>query len=363
MEVGHKYKLTLIPGDGIGPEVIEATLMCISALGLDIEWEKVCVGQEALRKYGTPLPDFVLESMRKNKVALKGPVITPVGEGFRSVNVAIRKELDLYVCLRPTKAYKGARALKPNIDIVVIRENTEGLYVGIEFENKKSETLKFIEFLRDNFGINIRSDSGVSLKVISEEGSRRIIRFAFEYALKNNKKKVTCVHKANILKFSDGLFLKTFYKIASEYPEIQAQDIIIDNLCMQLVLNPVDFEVLVLPNLYGDIVSDLCAGLVGGLGVTPGANIGDEIAVFEPVHGAAPKFKGQYKVNPTAAILSAVMMLNYLGEKETAVRLERAVREVLEEGKFVTFDLKSDSEQHLAVSTLKMAEAICRKLQ
>jgi len=363
MKAGPKYRVTLIPGDGIGPEVIEATLMCISALGVDIEWEKVCAGQKALEKYGTPLPDFVLESIRKNKVALKGPIITPVGKGFRSVNVAIRKELDLYACLRPVKSLEGASSLKPNIDIVVIRENTEGLYIGIEFEAKSSESLKFINFLKNEFNIHLKEDSGVSLKVISEKASRRIIKFAFEYALKNNKKKVTCVHKANILKFSDGLFLKVFYEVASDYPQIIAEDVIIDNLCMQLVLKPENFQVLVLPNLYGDIVSDLCAGLVGGLGLAPGANIGDQIAVFEPVHGAAPKYQGQYKVNPTATILSAVLMLEYLGEKTAALRLEKAVREVIREGKYLTYDFKKDVPDFKPVSTLEMAQAICRKLQ
>jgi len=356
------YKVTLIPGDGIGPEVIEAAKRCISATGIKIDWEEVIAGEQAIKKYGTPLPKIVLESIRKNRVALKGPLTTPIGGGFRSVNVALRQELDLFACVRPCKLYPGVRTNYKNVDIVIIRENSEDLYAGIEFEEGKRETKRIIRVIEKFSQKRIRPDSGISIKPISKFASERIIRFSFEYALKNKRKKVTCVHKANIMKFTDGLFLKTAEEIAKEYKEITFEAIIVDNLAMQLVQKPENFDVLVLPNLYGDIISDLCAGLVGGLGVVPGANIGENIAIFEPVHGSAPKYTGLNKVNPTATILSASLMLRYLGENESADKIERAVAKVISEGKFVTYDLKPNRDDPTAVGTLEMAEAICKAI-
>ncbi len=357
------YKVTLIPGDGIGPEVIEAAKMCVEATGVDIEWEEFLAGERAQEKYGKLVPDELFSSIRRNKVALKGPIITPVGSGFRSVNVFLRKELDLFACVRPAKIYPGIRSKYDVVDIVVIRENTEDLYAGIEFEKGETATEELRQLVAKYGKGRIREDSGVSLKAISRFGTERIVRFAFEYALRNNRQKVVVVHKANILKFSDGLFLDVARQVAREYEgKVQFEDIIIDNLCMQLVHRPEKFDVLVLPNLYGDIVSDLCAGLVGGLGVAPGANIGNEIAIFEPVHGSAPKYAGLNKVNPMATILSAVMMLDYLGETECARRLEQAVIDVLKEGKSLTYDLLPPDRQKEAVSTFQMAEAICKKI-
>ncbi len=358
------HKITLIPGDGIGPEVVEAATMCVEATGVKVCWEVFDAGQKALDRYGKLVPDELLESIRANKVALKGPIITPVGSGFRSVNVFLRKELDLFACVRPAKIYPGVKTHYEMVDLVVIRENTEDLYAGIEFAKGEDATEDLISLVNKYNKGHIRRDAGVSLKAISVYGSERIVRFAFEYALANNRKKVTAVHKANILKFSDGLFLEVARQVAKDYEgRIEFEDIIIDNLCMQLVQRPEKFDVLVLPNLYGDIVSDLCAGLVGGLGVAPGANIGNDIAVFEPVHGSAPKYAGLNKVNPMATILSAVMMLDYIGEHKAAIALEQAVRDVLTEGKYLTYDLLPVSEQSRAVSTKQMAEAICQKLQ
>jgi isocitrate dehydrogenase (NAD+) len=356
------YKVTLIPGDGIGPEVIDAARKCIEATGVPIEWEEVEAGAKALEKYGTPLPDEVLRSIRKNKVALKGPVTTPVGYGFRSVNVALRRTLDLYACLRPCKWYPGVRSKYSNIDLVVVRENSEDLYAGIEFEKGTIETEEFIKFLRERKKIEVRPDSGISLKPISQFASERIARFAFKYALKNGRKKVTAVHKANIMKYSDGLFLDAARRVAEEFPQIKFEERIVDNMCMQLVQKPELYDVIVTPNLYGDILSDLCAGLVGGLGMAPGANIGDEIAVFEPTHGSAPKYAGLNKVNPTAAILSGVMMLRHLGENDAARKLEDATAKVIAEGKYVTYDFKEDPMDPSAVGTREMADAIIRAL-
>ena len=356
-------KVTLIPGDGIGPEVVEAARMCISATGVEIDWEVYPAGQTALERYGKLVPDELLESIRRNKVALKGPIITPVGSGFRSVNVFLRKELDLFACVRPAKIYPGVRTRYDVVDLVVIRENTEDLYAGIEFAEGEDATQDLISLVSKYGKGYIREDSGISLKAISRFGSERIVRFAFEYALANGRKKVTAVHKANILKFSDGLFLEVAREVAEEYKDrVEFEDIIVDNLSMQLVQRPERFDVLVLPNLYGDIVSDLCAGLVGGLGVAPGANIGNEVAVFEPVHGSAPKYAGLNKVNPLATILSGVMLLDYIGEHNHARRLEQAVIEVLKEGKALTYDLLPPDEQDRAVGTREMAEEICRKL-
>ena len=356
------YDITLIPGDGIGPEVAEAAVRVLEATGIEFHWELAFAGDRAQDKYGTPLPSYVLESIRKNKVALKGPITTPVGSGFRSVNVALRKQLDLYVCLRPCKTYPGVPSPLKDVDIVIVRENTEDLYSGIEFEQGASDTARLLKLLSETERA-VRADSGISLKVISESASRRIVKFAFDYARANNRKMVTAVHKANILKFSDGLFLAMAREVAKDYPDIEFNDIIIDALCMQLVRRPQQFDVLVLPNLYGDIVSELCAGLVGGLGVTPGANLGDEIAVFEATHGSAPKYKGQNKTNPMAMILSGVMMLHHLGETKAAERLEKAVAGVIAEGKNVTYDMKPNIPDAKVVSTSQVAEAIIKKLR
>jgi isocitrate dehydrogenase (NAD+) len=355
------YNVTLIPGDGIGPEVTEAARRVLEATGVAFQWELAYAGSSAVDKYGTPLPDDVLKSIRKNKVALKGPITTPIGSGFRSVNVALRKELDLYACLRPCKIYPWAPTVFKNVDIVVVRENTEDLYSGIEFEKGTPEAAKLIKLVADTKKNVVRKDSGISLKTISETGSRRIVKFAFEYARTYKRKRVTAVHKANIMKFSDGLFLAVAREVAQGYPDIQFEEVIVDNLCMQLVRRPQQFDVLVLPNLYGDIISDLCAGLVGGLGVAPGANLGDEIAVFEPTHGSAPKYTGQNKVNPIAMMLSGVMMLRYLKETKAADRLEKAIAEVITEGKNVTYDMKPGGAQ--AVGTSQVADAVIEKLQ
>jgi len=357
------YNITLIMGDGTGPEVTEAAKRVLEATGVDFHWDIAYAGAKAQEKFGAVLPDYTLESIKKNKVALKGPVTTPVGSGFRSVNVALRKELDLYACLRPCKIYPGIPTVFKDVDIVVVRENTEDLYSGIEFEEGAPETLKLRQLIAETTGNLVREDSGVSLKVISEACSRRIVRFAFDYARSLHRKKVTAVHKANIMKFSDGLFLAVAREVAKDYPDIGFEDVIVDNLCMQLVRRPQQFDVLVLPNLYGDIVSELCAGLVGGLGVAPGANLGDEIAIFEPTHGSAPKYTGQNKVNPIATMLSGVMMLRHLGETEAADRLEKAIAEVIAEGKKVTYDLKIGAPRDQIVGTSQVADAVIEKLK
>lgn len=356
------YRITLLPGDGIGPEITEATIKVLEATGLSFEWDIHTVGQQARDKFGTPLPETVLDSIRRNKIALKGPVTTPVGSGFRSVNVALRKSLDLYACLRPCKTYAGAPTPFQNVDIVVVRENTEDLYSGIEFARGSPEARQLSELVMRSLGEKLREDSGFSLKAISETASRRIVRFAFEYARANSRKKVTAAHKANIMKFSDGLFLAVAREVAKDYPDIEFEDVVIDALCMRLVRAPQQYDVIVLPNLYGDIVSDLCAGLIGGLGLAPGANIGDNAAVFEPTHGSAPKYTGQNKVNPMAMMLSAVLMLHHLGEHETATRLERAIAAVIQEGKTVTYDLKADRTQP-AATTSEVADAVIAKMK
>lgn len=355
------YKITLLPGDGIGPEITEATQKVLQATGLQFDWDVHIIGQQAQDKWGTPLPEFVLDSIRKNRIALKGPVTTPIGSGFRSVNVALRKNLDLYACLRPCKTYPGSPTPFQNIDIVIIRENTEDLYSGIEFAKGSNEANQLSELVEKTLGEKLKRDTGVSLKVISETASRRIIKFAFEYARANNRKRVTTAHKANILKFSDGLFLAVAREVSKDYPEIEFEDVVIDALCMRLVKNPQQYDIIVLPNLYGDIVSDLCAGLVGGLGVAPGANIGDNAAIFEPTHGSAPRYAGQNKVNPMAMMLSSVLMLRYLGENEVADKLEKAIAEVIAEGEKVTYDLKTDRNQP-AATTSEVAEAVIEKL-
>jgi isocitrate dehydrogenase (NAD+) len=356
------YRVTLIPGDGVGPELSEATRRVLEATGVEFDWDVQEAGADVMDRYGTPLPEHVLESIRANGVAIKGPITTPVGTGFRSVNVALRKELDLYCCLRPCKWYPGVRSRYQDVDLVICRENHEDLYAGIEFEEGQPETRKLIEFIAELTGKAIREDSGISIKPISVTGTRRIVRFAFEYARRYGRKKVTAVHKANIMKFTDGLFLATAREVAEEYPDIGFEDRIVDNLCMQLVQRPEEYDVLVLPNLYGDIVSDLCAGLIGGLGVAPGANIGDRAAVFEATHGSAPKYRGMNRVNPMAMMFSGVLMLRHLGEVGAADRLERAIAEVIREGRSVTYDMKPTRDDPTAVGTSQVADAVIEKL-
>lgn len=358
------HTVTLIPGDGIGPEVVQAAQRCIEATGVSIRWEEALAGAIAREKYGELLPASTLESIRKNKVALKGPIVTPIGEGFRSVNVAIRQELDLYACVRPARLYAGVPSRYKEVDLVIIRENSEDLYAGIEFEEGSPATKDIINEIEKFTAKKIRPDSGISIKPISRFASERIVRFAFDYALKNNRKKVTVVHKANIMKFTDGLFLKVAREIAARYADsVLFSEAIVDNMCMQLVQKPELYDVLVLPNLYGDIISDLCAGLIGGLGIAPGANVGDGIAVFEAVHGAAPKYQGMNKVNPTAMILSGVLMLKYLREDAAAKALEEAVREVLADGTQVTYDLRPLRDDRTAAGTQEMADAIIRRIK
>jgi isocitrate dehydrogenase (NAD+) len=356
------YNITLIPGDGIGPEVVEAAKKCIDALNLDINWQIALAGGDSLEKEGSLLPASTIESIKTNKCALKGPIITPVGSGFRSVNVAIRQKLNLFACVRPAYSIKGIKSPAEDVDIIVVRENSEDLYAGIEFNKGEKETREVVDTINRLSGSQIAQDSAVSIKPISESASLRIAEFSFALAKKENKNKVSCIHKANIMKATDGLFLRCFRQVAEKYPDIEAEDVIVDNLCMQLVKRPQKFGVLVLPNLYGDIISDLCAGLVGGLGVAPGANMGRDIAVFEPVHGAAPKYAGENKVNPTATILSGVMMLRHLGEQKAASLLERALLEVIAENKSVTYDIKTDN-QSSPVGTQQMAQAIIDKIK
>jgi len=361
-----KHTVTLIPGDGIGPELTTAMTRVVEATGVDIAWEVAEAGAGVVEKYGTPLPETVLESIRRNKVAIKGPITTPVGTGFRSVNVAIRKELDLYACLRPAFSIAGSGARYDDIDLVIVRENTEDLYAGIEFEQGSDGARRLIEFAAAEGAGIIRPDSGISLKPISITGSRRIVKYAFDYAIANGRKKVTAVHKANILKHSDGLFLRVAREVAEEYEDsgIEFEDYIVDATCMQLVLHPEWWDVLVLPNLFGDIVSDLAAGLIGGLGIAPGANIGDECAVFEPTHGSAPKYAGKDMANPTAEILSAVLMLKHLGEDDAAARILAAVRAVIGEGEKVTYDIKRSVTGSTtgSVGTQAYADALIERL-
>ena len=331
-----KHTITLIPGDGIGPEIVAATVRIIEASGIDVEWETHIMGSQALEKYGTTLPDATIESIRRNKVALKGPQMTPVGKGFTSVNVGLRKALDLYANVRPVKTLPNVPSRYTDVDLVIVRENTEGLYSGLEH--------------------TVIPGVVESLKIVTEKASTRIAKYAFEYARLNGRKKVTCVHKANIMKLSDGLFLECFEKVAKDYPEIEADNKIVDNCCMQLVIKPEQFDVLVLENLYGDIVSDLCAGLIGGLGLAPGANIGEQGAVFEAVHGSAPDIAGQGIANPTAILMSAILMLRHLGEQDAAARIEKATLEVFAEGKSLTRDLGGTAR------TDEFARAIVEKL-
>lgn len=356
------YRITLIPGDGIGPEITDVVKRCIEATGVDIDWDIQEAGETAIEKYGTPIPDKTLKSIEENKVCLKAPLTTPVGSGFRSVNVYIRQHFNLYVCLRPFKFYEGVRSRYNNIDIIVIRENMEDLYAGIEFQQGKEETEELIEFIEKRTGQRINRDSGISIKPISIKNSERLVRFAFEYARKNRRKKVTAVHKANIMKFTDGLFLDVARKVSQEYTDIVFEDRIVDNMAMQLVQKPEMYDVLACPNLYGDILSDLCAGLVGGLGLSPGANIGEDIAVFEATHGSAPKYKGQNKVNPSALLLAGVMMLDYIGENKRATQLEQALADVIKEGRYLTYDFRDPGDTNY-VGTREMGEAIISKIK
>ncbi|HEY4311919.1 MAG TPA: isocitrate/isopropylmalate dehydrogenase family protein [Pirellulales bacterium] len=361
------HEVTLITGDGTGPELAAAAKKCVDATGVKINWDEQVAGVDIMEKMGTPLPDAVMESVRRTKCALKAPITTPVGTGFRSINVHLRQALGLFACIRPCKQYVGVRSFftEVPVDLVIVRENTESLYAGIEFERGKPETAEAIKFINERAEKKIKSgldETGLTIKSISVSATERIVRCAFEYARKNSRQRVTAVHKANILKFTDGLFLEVARNVAAEYTDIEFEDRIVDNMCMQLVQKPELYDVLVLPNLYGDILSDLAAGLVGGLGVAPGANIGPDGAVFEATHGSAPKYKGQNKVNPTALILSGMLMLRYLGEIEAGDRLEKAVADVIAEGKYVTYDLKPNRDDPTAVGTREMADAICRKL-
>jgi isocitrate dehydrogenase (NAD+) len=388
------HKVTLIPGDGVGPEIAEATRKCVDATGVKIDWDVQECGIEVIEAEGG-VPDRVMQSIKKNGIALKAPITTPIGKGFRSVNVYLRQELGLYACVRPCKQYKGVRTFFEQIpvDLVLIRENTEDLYAGVEFQAGKEETARLLATINEMAtGRKIGTGSGttgVSIKPISYEGTRRICDYAFDYAIKNGRKSVTSVCKANIMKYTDGLWYDETRAVALAYgakfewddlakgvqPDaelkgkvtdtkgsIEYSERLIDNMCKQLVQKPELYDVIVTQNLYGDILSDLCAGLVGGLGVAPGANIGTEAAVFEATHGSAPKYKGQNKVNPTALILSGKMMLDHLGEHEAAAKLDRAVAAVIEEGKDVTYDMKDDRNDPTAVGTQEMAAAICAKM-
>ena len=355
--------VTLVTGDGIGPEIAEAASRCIDATGAGINWQLAEAGADVMERLGTPLPDATVESIKKNGIALKAPITTPVGKGFRSINVHLRQSLDLYACLRPCKSYAGVRSRYSDIDLVVVRENTEDLYAGIEFQKAKEDTAELIDWINDHSKRKISKDSGISITPISVQATQRIVRFAFDYARKMGRRKVTSVHKANIMKFSDGLWLEVSRQVAKDYTDIEFEDRIVDNMCMQLIQKPELYDVIVLPNLYGDIISDLCAGLVGGLGVAPGANIGEKVAIFEATHGSAPKYKGQNKVNPTALILSGVMMLRHIGKIPEADKLENAVVAVIAEGKSVTYDLKADRNDPTAVGTSEMADAIIEKMR
>lgn len=338
------HSITLIPGDGIGPEVINSAVECIEATGLKINWDIVETGKNAKRKHGSELPARALNSIKRNKIALKGPVTTPVGSGFKSVNVQLRQHLDLFANVRPIKNIPGIKSKYSNVDLVIIRENLEDLYSGIEFPKGKFRGLP--------------KDTAVSLKVISEKNSNRIANFAFKYAKENKRNKVTCVHKANILKETDGLFLKISKNVSNKFKDMKFEDKIIDNMAMQLVMNPEEYDVLLCPNLYGDILSDLSAGLIGGLGLVPSGNFGNKIAIFEPAHGSAPKYAGKNKVNPAAAILSGVMMLDHLGERKAANKIERALLSIIKEGKNLTYDIANKKP----VGTKEMTKEIVDKI-
>jgi isocitrate dehydrogenase (NAD+) len=355
------HDVTFIPGDGTGPELAEATRRVLEATGVSFNWDRREAGVDEYEAHGNPFPDETLDSIRRTGVGIKGPTTTPVGSGFRSVNVLLRKELDLYACIRPCKAYEGVRTRFPETDIVIVRENTEDLYAGIEFERGTPENAELRGAL-EKLGAKVRDDAGISIKPISVFGSDRIVRAAFDYARANGRRKVTAAHKANIMKFSDGLFLEVARRVAEDYPEIEFEDRIIDNLCNQLVSRPEEYDVIVLPNLYGDIVSDLGAGMIGGLGLAPGGNIGTEAAMFEATHGSAPKYKGQNRVNPTALMLSGVLMLRHLDENEAADRLEGAIAGVIRKGERVTYDLKPTRDDPTAVGTSQFADAVIEEM-
>jgi isocitrate dehydrogenase (NAD+) len=357
------HRVTLIPGDGTGPELTEAARRVLEATGVAFEWDVRQAGVDVMEEAGTPLPEETLASVKQNGVALKGPITTPIGTGFRSVNVALRHELELYACLRPCKSYPGVRSRYEDVDIVIVRENTEDLYAGIEYEAGSEDATKVIDTLNALQAKQIAPGSGISVKPISAAASERIIRYAFEYARANGRRQVAGVTKANIMKFTDGLFLSVFRDVAADYPDVEAREVLVDALTMQLVQRPEEFDVLVLPNLYGDIISDLTAGLVGGLGVAPGANIGERAAVFEATHGSAPKYTGQNKVNPTAMILSGKLMLEHLGERAAAERLEAAVASVIAAGERVTYDLKPTRDDPTAIGTAEYADAIIERLE
>ncbi|MBI3321867.1 MAG: isocitrate/isopropylmalate dehydrogenase family protein [Candidatus Omnitrophica bacterium] len=358
------HRVTFIPGDGIGPEVAWATRRCLDATGVAFQWDERIAGEAAVKRFHTPLPEDTLQSIRDNRVAIKGPITTPIGTGFRSVNVALRKQLDLFACVRPCRTYAGVRSPFQHVDLIIIRENTEDLYVGIEFPSGQARTKELIAQLVDWSKQPIRPDAAISIKPISATATERIATFAFEYALAHGRQKVTAVHKANIMKCTDGIFRETARSVASRYEgRVAFEDRLVDATSMQLVLRPQEFDVLLLPNLYGDILSDLCAGLIGGLGVAPGANLGDGVAVFEAVHGSAPKYQGLNTVNPTAMILSGVMLLRHLGEHEAAQRLDAAVEAVLREGRDVTYDLKPERNDPSAVGTKEMAQAIADRMK
>lgn len=352
------YQVSLLPGDGIGPEVADATRRVLDATGISFDWEVCDAGEDALEKHGELLPKPTLDSIRNNGIGLKGPITTPVGSGFRSVNVALRQELELYANLRPGKTIEGVQSTFSDIDLVVVRENMEDTYAGVEFDTGTPEAAEVISAINKRSEKQVADDAAISIKMITPEGSRRIVEFAFEYAKKNGRKLVTAVHKANIMKYSDGLFLKIAQEVAKDYPDIEFNDRIVDNMCMQLMQKPDLYDVLVMPNLYGDIVSDVVAGMVGGLGVAPGGNIGKDAAVFEPIHGSAPSHAGKGVANPTAMLLSGALMLRHLGERDAAERVEGAVASVIGEGKAVTYDLRKDRDQSKAASTTEMADAI-----
>ncbi len=360
---GLAHRVTLIPGDGTGPELAEATRRVLEATGVEFDWDVQQAGTDVMEENdGNPLPNVVLDAIRETGVALKGPITTPIGGGFRSVNVTLRKALDLYGQVRPCKSYKGVRSRFEDIDLVIVRENTEDLYAGIEYAAGTSEAVELIDWIEAQGGKLPHRDAGISIKPISIKGTRRIVQFAFDYARANGRKKVTAVHKANIMKFTDGLFLRIAREVASHNDDIQFDDRIVDNMCMQLVQRPEEYDVLVLPNLYGDIVSDLCAGMIGGLGMAPGANFGEGIAIFEPTHGSAPKYAGQNKVNPMAMMLSGMLMLRHLKEQTAANRLERAIADVIAEGTSLTYDMKPSRNDPSAVGTSEVADAIIDKL-
>ena len=359
-----KHTVTLIPGDGIGTETTAAMQRVVAAAGADIEWEIAEAGAHLMDQFGTPLPESTIDAVRKNKVAIKGPVTTPVGTGFRSVNVALRQALDLNVCLRPVLSIPGAGGRYEDVDLIIVRENSEDLYAGIEFEEGTPEALDLIKFIEEKDAGTIRRDSGISIKPISKTASRNIVEYAFDYAEKQGYKKVTAAHKANIMKHSDGLFLRVAREVAQEHPSIEFNDNIIDAFCMNIVMDPSQFEVIVFPNLYGDIASDLCAGLVGGLGIAPGANIGPEYAIFEAVHGSAPDIAGKDICNPTAEILSAAMMLDHLGELDIARKIRDAVRAVYAEGKVLTADIrKATGSDAPAATCTEFTDEVVRVLQ